>query len=121
MQPIDKSINRPKSAQMSSSPSLGSEPSNGKNTSHHNNNNNTNVNWIKKIRGQPSLSKITKLNNMITTLTEKDEKVFSGFKVNLKTNLNNLDKLVTATADFETNFEESLQKAIDETKWLDDF
>ncbi|GME91709.1 unnamed protein product [[Candida] boidinii] len=87
------------------------------------NNNSTNSNnqqWIKKIRGLPSIEIINENKNLFNKIGEKDEKVYSNIRNTVKLDLERIDYLSKNLTISNNLIIKNLNHAVESSNWIDE-
>lgn len=87
------------------------------------NNNSTNSNnqqWIKKIRGLPSIEIINENKNLFNKIGEKDEKVYSNIRNKVKLDLERIDYLSKNLTISNNLIIKNLNHAVESSNWIDE-
>lgn len=88
------------------------------------NNNSTNSNnqqWIKKIRGLPSIEIINENKNLFNKIGEKDEKVYSNIRNTVKLDLERIDYLSKNLTISNNLIIKNLNHAVESSNWIDEW
>lgn len=87
------------------------------------NNNSTNSDnqqWIKKIRGLPSIEIINENKNLFNKIGEKDEKVYSNIRNTVKLDLERIDYLSKNLTISNNLIIKNLNHAVESSNWIDE-